>query len=110
MMMPHQHPDVEAYRKAAIEHFEVGRDIHNRRNSRHEIERAIMPRLIAKRDRLALALAPLKAKADAYEAAYVRHLIASREQAARPQVAPAARSPLLGDGDLDIPAFLRRRA
>lgn len=110
MIMPHLNADVQAYRKAAIDHFEIERDIHNRRNSRHAVERAILPSLIAKRDRIAQALAPLKEKADAYELAYARHLIASREQVATIAVIPATRSPLLGADDLDIPAFLRRRA
>jgi hypothetical protein len=106
MLMPFQHPDVEAYRKAAIELYETERNIASRTNSKHAVDRAIMPRLIEKRDRLRRDVAPLKAKADAYETAFYQ------AQVIKPETVIAALPPAsrYTADNLDIPDFLRRRA
>lgn len=111
MLMPHQHPDVQAYRTAAIDLYEVERDIFNRRNSKSTIDAKIMPHLIEKRDRLRDKVEPLRAKAEAIEAAFVARQLRALEPAPPPAVTLATRnSGPLGDRDgLDIPEFLRRR-
>lgn len=97
-------PEFLAYRNAALALHDVAREIEARQNSKHAIERKIMPALIAKRDRLIAEVAPLKAAADAAERAAV-------ERMCTPSVVPPTRSELWSAADgLDIPAFLRRQA
>lgn len=107
-MMPlsWQIPGWDAYRDTALALHDVEREIASRQNSKHVVESKIVPSLIAKRDRLAGEVVPLKA---AYEAA---------ERAALERITPRAvdlqsdctRSELWSAADgLDIPAFLRRK-
>jgi hypothetical protein len=105
MILSYQLPEVVAYRKAALALHDVERNIASRRNSKNPIDAKIMPRLLDKRAQLDAALAPLKAKADAAEAA----ALAKHTAPAITQPAANVTTPISGDG-LDIPDFLRRKA
>jgi hypothetical protein len=99
-------PEWVAYRDAALALYDVARDIESRQNSKHAIERKIMPALIAKRDRIAAEVAPLKAAAERAERAAL-------ERITPPAVvhqSHSTRSKFWSPSDgLDIPAFLRRK-
>lgn len=108
MILSYQIHEWRNYQRAALALHDVEREIANRRNSRHPIERKILPRLIDKRDRLAAEVAPLKAAAEAAERRELERLSAPPVHStisAKPSTAPNC-SP--GAHHLDIPDFLRR--
>lgn len=107
MILSFNIPEWVAYQRAALALYDVEREIESRQNSKHAIERKIMPALLAKRDRIRDEVAPLKAAADAAERA-------ARERITTPVVvlqSHCIRPELRGGGadGLDIPAFLRRQ-
>jgi hypothetical protein len=99
-------PEWVVYRDAALALNDVEREIASRVNSKHAIERKIMPSLIAKRERLAAEVAPLKAAADAAERTALERMtvptVNVQSRSTRPDLWCEA------DG-LGIPAFLRRQ-
>lgn len=109
MILSYQIAEWPAYQRASFALHDVEREIENRRNSKHPIERKILPALIAKRDRLATEIEPLKA---AYEAAERRAL----ERLMSPPVSSVAAKPSVtphntgAEHHLDIPDFLRRQS
>jgi hypothetical protein len=105
MILSWEIPGYDAYRDAAIDLYEVERDIETRQHSKHAIDRKIMPDLLKKRDRLIAIVAPLKAAVDAAEAKLREQRRAATVHSHSP--APAARP--ASDADLDIPDFLRRK-
>lgn len=104
MILSWQIPAWAPYQRAALDLYDVERDIAVRQHSKHSVDRNILPRLIVKRDRLIAEVAPLKAAYEAAEREALRRMLAPRMTPAK----PATPSTLI-DGD-DIPAFLRRRA
>jgi hypothetical protein len=96
-------PAVMAWRDAAIALYDVERDIARRQRSRHDIDHAILPRLIEKRARLLASVEPLRKAADLAEAAALDAYLAK-------PVTITITPREAADLDLDIPTFLRRRA
>lgn len=108
MILSYQIPEWCTYQRAALALHDVEREIDNRRNSRHPIERKILPRLIEKRERLAAVVAPLKAAAEAAERRAQERLSAAPVHSpisGKPSTVPHCSA---GDHPLDIPDFLRR--
>lgn len=107
MILSFQIPEWIAYRNVALDLYDVERDIAVRQNSKHAIDRKIMPRLIEKRDRLQREVEPLKAAADAAERAAMERMFAPVASLQSPAAPMPQRDH--GDDGLDIPEFLRRR-
>ena len=110
MILSFNIPEFVAYRDVALALYDVERDIALKQRSKHAIDAKILPRLIEKRARLVAEVEPLKAKAEAAERAALERMYAPAafSQSAKPAAALLQRGE--GEDDLDIPAFLRRRA
>ena len=109
MILSYQIPEWHHYQRAAFALHDVEREIENRRNSKHQVERKILPSLIAKRDRIAAEIAPLKAAYEAAEQRAVKRLLSPVVSSAL--ATPSTTQPsAAGTDHLDIPAFLRRQS
>lgn len=110
MILSFNIPEFVAYREVALALYDVERDIAAKSQSKHAVDRKIMPRLIEKRDRLQREVEPLKRAAEAAERAALERLLAPATFSRPAQ--PTATTPRNSgdDSHLDIPAFLRRRA
>lgn len=108
MILSFNIPEFVAYREVALALYDVNRDIAAKSQSKHAVDRKIMPRLIEKRDRLQREVEPLKRAADEAERAALERLLAPATFSRQAVAAPPRNSG--DDSHLDIPAFLRRQA